>query len=81
MSEETRDGPARSAPGRLDTLLGAVLELSPAERDRWIDESSAGNAVLRGQLREMLRRAEAAHGDLRSQAETAFMPGSGPQSS
>jgi serine/threonine-protein kinase len=76
VSDETRDGPARSTPGRLG--VGAGREQSPEERDRWIDESSAGNAVLRGQLREMLRRAEAEQPHLPSQAETAFLPGSGP---
>jgi hypothetical protein len=74
MSDEKRGDRPRSNPARLDTLLGAVLELSPAERERWIDESSAGNAGLREQLRAMLRgaQAEAAHGS--SSSETAYLP-------
>jgi Tol biopolymer transport system component len=50
-----------SAPARLSTLLSAVLDLPPDERERWIDESSGGNPGLRAQLREMLRTAEAGH--------------------
>ena len=75
MSDEFRRPSGRSAPERLSTLLGAVLELSPDERERWLDESSGGNSGLREQLREMLRAAQA-H---RTPApETAFLPGSGP---
>ena len=74
MSDDKRGDRARSDPARLNTLLGAVLELSPEERERWIDESSAGNPGLRDQLRAMLRgaQAEAAHGS--SQSETAYLP-------
>jgi Tol biopolymer transport system component len=74
MSDDKRGDRARSDPARLNTLLGAVLELSPEDRERWIDESSAGNAGLREQLRAMLRgaQAEAAHGS--SQSETAYLP-------
>ncbi len=81
MSDEKRDDRRRSAPERLDTLLGAVLELPPDERDRWIDESSTGNAALRGQLREMLRKAEADAARRSSPAETEFLPLSGPRPS
>src|SRR5688500_1974368 len=53
------DGTRRPAtPERLDALLGAVLELPPDARDRWIDESSTGDETLRAQLRDMLRKAE-----------------------
>ena len=74
MSDEKRGDRPRSDPARLNTLLGAVLELSPEERERWIDESSAGNSGLRDQLRAMLRgaQAEAAHGS--SPSETAYLP-------
>ena len=74
MSDDKRGERPRSDPARLNTLLGAVLELSPEERERWLDESSAGNSGLRDQLRAMLRgaRAEAAHGS--SQSETAYLP-------
>jgi serine/threonine protein kinase/Tol biopolymer transport system component len=74
MSDDKRGDRARSDPARLNTLLGAVLELSPEERERWLDESSAGNSGLRDQLRAMLRgmQAEAAHGP--SQSETAYLP-------
>ena len=63
MSDDKRGDRPRSDPARLNTLLGAVLELSPEERERWLDESSAGNSGLRDQLRAMLRgaQAEAAH--------------------
>ena len=77
MSDEKRDDRRRSAPERLDTLLGAVLELPPEERDRWIDESSTGNAALRGQLRDMLRKAEADAAHRSSPAETEYLPSSG----
>jgi len=59
VSDDKPGGRARSDPARLNTVLGAVLELSPEERERWIDESSAGNAGLRDQLRAMLRGAQA----------------------
>ena len=74
MSDEKRGDRARSDPARLNTLLGAVLELSHEDRERWIDESSAGNPGLREQLRAMLRgaQAEAVHGS--SQSETAYLP-------
>src|SRR5688572_7588924 len=74
MSDDKRGDRPRSDPARLNTLLGAVLELSPEERERWLDESSAGNSGLRDQLRAMLRgaQAEAAHGS--SQSETAYLP-------
>jgi serine/threonine-protein kinase len=77
VSDEKRDDQARSGPGRLHTLLSAVLDLPPEERDRWIDESSSGDAILRGHLREMLRRAQAEAAHLPSQAETAFLTSSG----
>jgi serine/threonine protein kinase/Tol biopolymer transport system component len=81
MSDEKRDDRRRSAPERLDTLLGAVLELPPDERDRWIDESSTGNALLRQQLREMLRKAESDAAHQSSPAETEYLPSSGPRPS
>src|SRR5262245_43050771 len=71
MSDERRDDAARSGPGRLSTLLSAVMELPPDERERWIDESSSGNPRLREQLREMLRQAEAAQREPHS--ETAWL--------
>ena len=72
MSDGKR-GDRPSDLARLNTLLGAVLELSPEERERWIDESSAGNSGLRDQLRAMLRGAQAdALGS--SQSETAYLP-------
>ncbi len=69
-------GTRGSAPGRLSTLLSAVLELPPDERERWIDESSGGNAGLRAQLREMLRTAQADSGPHYGE-ETAFLESSG----
>ncbi|HWJ55638.1 MAG TPA: protein kinase, partial [Vicinamibacterales bacterium] len=73
MSDDKPGGRARSDPARLNTVLSAVLELSPEERERWIDESSAGNAGLRDQLRAMLRgaQAEAARG---GSSESAYLP-------
>jgi hypothetical protein len=73
VSDDKPGGRARSDPARLNTVLGAVLELSPEERERWIDESSAGNAGLRDQLRAMLRgaQAEAARG---GSSESAYLP-------
>ena len=65
-----------SAPGRLSTLLSAVLELPPDERERWIDESSGGNPGLRAQLREMLRAAQADSGHPRGE-DTEFLESSG----
>ncbi len=73
MSDDKRGDRARSDPARLHTLLGAVLELSAEDRERWIDESSAGNPGMREQLRAMLRGAQAtAHGS--SPSETAYLP-------
>ena len=77
MSDEKRGDRPRSGPERLHALLSAVLDLPPDERDRWIDESSSGNPVLREHLREMLRHALGDAGS--SPAETAFLPsGSAP---
>jgi eukaryotic-like serine/threonine-protein kinase len=78
-----KGGPRGSGPGRLSTLLSAVLELPPDERERWIDESSGGNPGLRAQLREMLRSAQAGsgapHGEDREFVESSAtpQPGSG----
>ena len=77
MTDEKRSDRPRSEPERLNTLLNAVLELPPDERDRWIDESSAGNPALRGQLQEMLRKAQGDAAHLPSQAETSYLPPSG----
>ncbi len=77
MSSGSGGGRPRATPERLDALLGAVLELPPDERDRWIDESSTGDDTLREQLRDMLRRAEG-HAAAHSQPETSFLPSSGP---
>jgi Tol biopolymer transport system component len=75
MSDGQR-GSRGSAPGRLSTLLSAVLELPPDERERWIDESSGGNAGLRAQLREMLRAAQADSERPRGE-DTEFLESSG----
>jgi serine/threonine protein kinase/Tol biopolymer transport system component len=74
MSDAKRGDRARSAPERLHALLGAVLDLPPDERERWIDESSAGNPGLRDQLRLMLRTAQA-DARLRHE-ETQYLEGS-----
>ena len=74
MSDDKRRDRARSDPARLNTLLGAVLELSHEERERWLDESSAGNSGLRDQLRAMLRGAQAEAAQGASQSETAYLP-------
>ncbi len=82
MSDDKRGDRAKSDPARLSTLLGAVLELTPEERERWIDESSAGNPGLREQLRAMLRGAQADAANIPSQSETAFLlPSSGGRAS
>jgi serine/threonine protein kinase/Tol biopolymer transport system component len=80
MSDDKRADRARSDPERLSTLLSAVLELPPADRERWIDESSTGNVRLREQLREMLRQVQGDSGQLPSSSETAYLapPGSHP---
>ena len=77
MSDGKGDDRAPSDPARLNTLLGAVLELSPEERERWIDESSAGNPGMREQLRALLRGAQPDAAYEPSQPETAFLPPSG----
>ena len=74
MSDDKRGDRARSDPARLNTLLGAVLELSHEERERWLDESSAGNSGLRAQLRAMLRGAQAEAAQGASRSETAYLP-------
>jgi len=80
MSDSKRGERPRSDPERLSTLLSAVLELPPEERERWVDESSTGNALLRAQLRELLRQAQQLDPPSHppSQSETAFLesPGS-----
>ncbi|MEO5821091.1 MAG: protein kinase [Vicinamibacteraceae bacterium] len=57
--------------------MSAVLELPPDERDRWLDESSSGNPLLRVQLQDMLRRAKSDPIHPHSAAETSFLPASG----
>ncbi len=78
MSSGSGGNRPRAHPERLDALLGAVLELPPDERDRWIDESSTGDDTLREQLRAMLRRAEGQAAAVHSQPQTSLLPGSGP---
>ena len=39
-------------------LLRSVLDLSPQDRERWIDASSAGDSKLRAQLAELIRQAQ-----------------------
>ena len=39
-------------------LLRSVLDLSPQDRERWIDSSSAGDSKLRAQLAELIRQAQ-----------------------
>src|SRR5262245_57760364 len=59
MSDDPPE-PSRPSPEHLDLLLRSLLELPAADRDRWIEASSAGNSELRDQLREMIRRAQTA---------------------
>ena len=39
-------------------LLRSVLDLSPRDRERWIDSNSAGDSNLRAQLTELIRHAQ-----------------------
>jgi serine/threonine-protein kinase len=59
MSDDPAN-PSRPSPENLDLLLRSLLELPAADRDRWIEASSAGNSQLRDQLRELIRRAQTA---------------------
>jgi serine/threonine-protein kinase len=79
MSDDRRGEPPRSDPARLSTLLSAVLELPPEERERWIDESSGGNAGMREHLRAMLRGTERDAAHTASPSETAYLPASDPR--
>ena len=61
MSDDNPAGPPRPSLEHLGMLLRSVLDLSPEERERWIDASSAGDAKLREQLDEVIRQAQTAH--------------------
>jgi serine/threonine protein kinase/Tol biopolymer transport system component len=80
MSDGNRGDRLRATPERLDALLGAVLELPPDERERWIDESSTGDDTVR-EMREMLRKAQGQSASSHSQPETSFFPSSGASQS
>jgi serine/threonine protein kinase len=61
MSDDNPDGPSRPKLEHLGVVLQSVLKLSPEDRNRWIDESSAGDIELREQLSELVRHAQTAH--------------------
>jgi Tol biopolymer transport system component len=61
MSDDNPEGPSRASPEHFSVLLQSVLELTPADRDRWLDENSAGNVEFREQLRKLIRQAETVH--------------------
>ena len=58
MNDDNPAGPSPPSPEHLVMLLRSVLELSPADRERWIDASSAGDSKLREQLGELIRQAQ-----------------------
>ncbi len=61
MSDDNPADPSRPSPEHLGMLLRSVLELSPRDRERWIDASSAGDSQLRERLRELIRQAQTGH--------------------
>ena len=58
MTHDTPAGRSRPSPEDLGVLLRSVLDLSPQDRERWIDASSAGDSKLRAQLAELIRQAQ-----------------------
>src|SRR5262245_27420819 len=61
MSDDNPSGPPRLSPEHLGVLLRSVIDLSPEDRARWIDASSAGDSKLREQLDEVIRQARTVH--------------------
>jgi Protein kinase domain/WD40-like Beta Propeller Repeat len=61
MTDDNPGGPSRPSPEHLDVLLRSVLNLSPQDRERWIDASSAGDSKLRARLAELIRQAQTGH--------------------
>ena len=58
MSENNSAGPPRPTPEHLGRWLRSVLELSPEDRERLIEASSAGDRKLLDQLNELVRQAQ-----------------------
>ena len=58
MTDDTPADRPRPSPEELGVLLRSVLDLSPQDRERWIDANSAGDSKLRAQLTELIRQAQ-----------------------
>ena len=61
MSDDNPSRPPRPSPEQLGELLRSVIDLSPEDRERWVDASSAGDSKLREQLDEVIRQARTVH--------------------